>query len=75
MGQVLFNIKVSRETILDAYLEEDNEAKSEKLIEYMHVTKHSLSQIVGETGFSLLGSRLLQYNYVTRNELLEAFRA
>jgi hypothetical protein len=74
VGQIVFSIKVNHETMLDAYVSEEDETKSKKLIEYMKVTKHSLSEILGETGYSLIGSRLLEYNYVTRNEFLDLFR-
>jgi hypothetical protein len=74
VGQVVFSIKVSRETILDAYLGEEDKATSNKLIDYMKITKQSLSEILGGTGYALIGSRLLQYDYVTRSEFLELFR-
>jgi hypothetical protein len=74
VGQVLFSIKISREMALDAYLAEDDETKSKRLIEYLKITKTPLPEIVGEIGYSLLGSRLLQYDYVARNEFLDLFR-
>jgi hypothetical protein len=55
-------------------LSEPDKSKADKIIEFTKPTKHSLAEIVGETGYSLIGSRLLEYNYVTRSEFLEAFR-
>jgi hypothetical protein len=74
VGQVLFNIKVSQATLLSAYLAEKDESKKKKILDYAEVTKRSLSEIVGGTGYSLIGSRLLQYNYVTRSEFLDLFK-
>lgn len=74
IGQIVFSIKASHQVVIDAYLAERDKARAKKIKAYLRLTKRPLSEIVGTTAYSLIGSRLLQHNYVSRDEFLSAFK-
>jgi hypothetical protein len=74
IGQVLYSIKVKHETMLEVYLNEADKAETVKLKPYLRLIRRQLSEIVGEVGKQVIGSRLLEYKFMTINEYLDAFK-